>query len=158
MILYNGRAISWVQYMDRKPIKHGIKVFVLCCASTGVVVSFLVYTGADDATPGEARTNIGVCDTFLENGVGGVRYTDNFYTCINLMEHCYFPEVVKNCTGFPLSHAVEYRTSPGGTGVDSASYSAIGSQKNLFQDHKQVAFLHNYVVEPIGGCFVSRYC
>ena len=42
MIRYMGRAVSYVQYMPAKPIKHGIKVFCLCCAidlsSTEVVV------------------------------------------------------------------------------------------------------------------------
>jgi len=95
MILYNGRAIQWVQYMPRKPIKHGIKVYALCCATTGVLVSFLVYTGKEYAQPSDDWTNIGVCDKLLElaglllAGVGRVLYTDNFYTSIPLMEHCY---------------------------------------------------------------------
>jgi hypothetical protein len=95
MILYNGRAIQWVQYMPRKPIKHGIKVFALCCATTGVLVSFLVYTGKDYVPPGESWSNINVCDILLNSaglrsvGVGRVLYTDNFYTSISLREHCY---------------------------------------------------------------------
>lgn len=32
MIRYMGRAVSYVQYIPAKPIKHGIKVFALCCA------------------------------------------------------------------------------------------------------------------------------
>ena len=34
MIKYKGRAIAWIQYMRDKPIKHGIKVYCLCCAAT----------------------------------------------------------------------------------------------------------------------------
>jgi hypothetical protein len=51
MILYQGRAISFRQYMPAKPIKHGIKVFVLCCAMTGFLLSFEVYTGAKNKPP-----------------------------------------------------------------------------------------------------------
>jgi hypothetical protein len=39
MIRYMGRAVSFVQYMPAKPIKHGIKVFCVCCAFTGVILA-----------------------------------------------------------------------------------------------------------------------
>ena len=48
MIRYHGRAIAFVQYMPRKPIKHGIKVFAVCFAYSGVMLGFEVYCGADD--------------------------------------------------------------------------------------------------------------
>jgi hypothetical protein len=35
MIRYMGRAITFIQYMPAKPIKHGIKVFAACCAYRG---------------------------------------------------------------------------------------------------------------------------
>jgi hypothetical protein len=35
MIKYMGQFISFIQYMSAKPIKHGIKVYALCCAYTG---------------------------------------------------------------------------------------------------------------------------
>ena len=34
MIKYMGRAVTFVQYMPAKPIKHGIHVFACCCAVT----------------------------------------------------------------------------------------------------------------------------
>ena len=43
MIRYMGRAISYVQYIPAKPIKHGIKVFALCCAMSAVILAFKVY-------------------------------------------------------------------------------------------------------------------
>ena len=46
MIRYMGRAVAFVQYMTRKPIKHGIKVFAICCAYTAVLLGFEVYCGA----------------------------------------------------------------------------------------------------------------
>ena len=42
MIKYCGRAIAFIQYMPAKPIKHGIKVFCLCCAVTAVMLAFEV--------------------------------------------------------------------------------------------------------------------
>ena len=45
MILYKGKYIAFVQHMPKKPIKHGIKVYALCCSSTGYLYAFEVYTG-----------------------------------------------------------------------------------------------------------------
>ena len=101
MIKYMGRAIAWIQYMPRKPIKHGIKVFALCCGKTGVLVSFLIYTGKDTDT-GQDWSSCGVVDTLLalagllHLGVGRILYTDNWYMTIDLMQHVYF------CYGFLL--------------------------------------------------------
>ena len=49
MIRYSGRAVSWVQYMPAKPIKHGIKVFAACCgcAYSGVLLAYDVYCGKE---------------------------------------------------------------------------------------------------------------
>ena len=50
MILYKGRAVPFIQFMPAKPIKHGIKVFPLCCAVTGFLLLFEVYTGAENSS------------------------------------------------------------------------------------------------------------
>jgi hypothetical protein len=42
MIKYKGKAVSWVQYMPKKPIRHGLKVFALSCAYMGYLYSFEV--------------------------------------------------------------------------------------------------------------------
>jgi hypothetical protein len=47
MICYMGHAIEFVQYMLRKPIKHGLEVSVVCCVYTAVLFGFEVYCGAD---------------------------------------------------------------------------------------------------------------
>ena len=49
MILCKSRFVSWKQYMPLKPIKHGIKVFVLACGETGYVYNFSVYQGKGSA-------------------------------------------------------------------------------------------------------------
>ena len=45
MIRYRGKAYSFVQYLPKEPIKHGIKVFALCCSVTAYLLRFEVYTG-----------------------------------------------------------------------------------------------------------------
>ena len=43
MIKYMGRAMTYVQYIPAKPIKHGIKVYCLCCAYSGVMLAYQIY-------------------------------------------------------------------------------------------------------------------
>jgi len=45
MIRYISRAVSYVQYMTAKPIKHGIKVSCFWCAVSVVLLSFKSYVG-----------------------------------------------------------------------------------------------------------------
>jgi len=54
MIRYMGRAISYVQYMPAKPVKHSIKIFALCCALYAVILLFKVYVGKEDDSNGTA--------------------------------------------------------------------------------------------------------
>ena len=44
MINFKGR-LSWIQYMPKKPIKWGIKAWVLTDSLTGYVWNFKLYTG-----------------------------------------------------------------------------------------------------------------
>ena len=92
MIGYMGRVVSYVQYMLAKPIKHGIKVFCLCCAISACLLSFKVYVGKDD----EDSDNIalGVCDQLVkDSGFTITRrcvlYTDNYYTSVKLAKHMF---------------------------------------------------------------------
>jgi hypothetical protein len=47
-IKYMGRAIAFVMYNPKKPIKHHVKVFAVCCAYTAVLLGFEVYCGVSD--------------------------------------------------------------------------------------------------------------
>ena len=67
----------------RKPIKHGIKVYALCCAETGYVLNFEIYTGkCGDANLSNSPKDV---VTRLLEGLdfgrdeGRVVYTDNWY-------------------------------------------------------------------------------
>ena len=64
MIKYCVRAVAFVQYMPAKPIKHGIKVFCVCCAVSGIMLAYKVYCGnKDKKTDG---TSVQVCDRLVK--------------------------------------------------------------------------------------------
>jgi hypothetical protein len=91
MIRYMGRAISYVQYIPAKPIKHGIKVFALCCAFSAVILAFKVYVGKEDDADGTA---VGICnelcvDAGLTESSGRTLYTDNYCTSVKLAKHMF---------------------------------------------------------------------
>ena len=65
MIKYKGRAVCWVQYMPKKPIKHGIKVFVCCCAQTAVMLAYEIYVGAE--TSDVDGSAVQVCNRLISN-------------------------------------------------------------------------------------------
>ena len=85
-IFLSAPPISYVQYMPAKPIKHGIKVFALCCAVSAVILAFKVYAEKEADSNGSAAA---VCDelcvdTGLLHQRGRVLYTDNYYTSVKL--------------------------------------------------------------------------
>ena len=65
MIKYCGRVVVFIQYMPKKPIKHGIKVFALCCAYTGYLLGYEVYLGKDTET--NENSALHVVDRLITN-------------------------------------------------------------------------------------------
>ena len=170
MIKYTGRAISWVQYMPAKPIKHGIKVFSLCCADSAYLASFEIYTGARAGVDGTA---VGVVGRLLYGlvdpgtGAGRVMYTDNFYTGMALAvflwaHHSMFlvgthrlsKKLSRTAADFPfhkLSNPALHSVPRGWLRwavrkVDLASVTAMWCQCIVWKDKKQVAFFSNYAL------------
>ncbi|KAL3815360.1 hypothetical protein ACHAXA_002144, partial [Cyclostephanos tholiformis] len=92
IIKYMGRAIAWVQYMPAKLIKHGIKVFCVCYAASGIILVYKVYCGkGDKKTDG---TVISLCDNLLQkasltDAQGRTLHADNYYTSMSLVKHLY---------------------------------------------------------------------
>jgi len=91
MIRYMGRAVSHVQYMPAKPIKHGIKVFTICCAVSAVLLGFKIYVGKEDDAD---NTALGICDQLcVDAGLTGQKgrtlYTYNYYTSMALAKHMF---------------------------------------------------------------------
>jgi hypothetical protein len=79
--------------MSAKPIKHGIKVYALCCAYTGYLYMLEIwYTGKGGTPDGLPK---GVSSGLLyEAGATGttdrILYTDNVYTSLAvMMTHIY---------------------------------------------------------------------
>jgi len=84
MILSKSRYVGFRQYNPMKPVKHGIKVYVLCCALTGYIYGTVVYQG-------KGTTATAIMDTVLEHMIPGdlirserVLFVDNYYTSIPL--------------------------------------------------------------------------
>ena len=79
MVKCKGRA-PFRQYIPKKPVKWGFKLFAMCDASSGVLCHFEVYTG--QAIAGEEGLTHAVV-TRLTVNLHNQEYivtTDNFYT------------------------------------------------------------------------------
>ena len=85
MIPFKGR-LSFKQYMKDKPVKWGIKVFVLSDAHNGYVYRLQVYTGKDLNTV----SDVGLCSKVVLDLMSGLDsfhnelFTDNYYTSPSL--------------------------------------------------------------------------
>ena len=80
MIKYMVRAVPYmIQYMPAKPIKREIKVYCVCCAVRGIILSFQIYTGKKTKKP-HVPASIDLCtklcrDAGLLEARGRVLYT-----------------------------------------------------------------------------------
>ena len=88
MIKYKGRSIKFVQYMPKKPIKHGIKVFCLCDADTGYLLAFEVYTGEKGSSTCEIIQRL-ILQSGLQNETGRRLFMDNYYTTMKVVTTLY---------------------------------------------------------------------
>lgn len=84
-------SLSFKQYLKDKPIKWGIKTFILCDSKNGYIVNAEVYTGKrDDALAIDA--DLGVTGNLVVRMLEDFRdqnycvYTDRFYTSVKLAE------------------------------------------------------------------------
>lgn len=96
MVTYNGRYCGFKQYMPGKPIKHGIKLWALCCSDTKYVLKLEVYVGVTGEEPPEVGevtrgSGYGVVSRLTE-GLDHKFYSvacDNFFTSPHLFESLY---------------------------------------------------------------------
>ena len=74
---------AYKQYLPKKPVKWGFKIFVACDAWNGMLCDFEVYTGqaeaGDDGLTHDVRRLTGRLDH-----LGYIFVTDNFYTSATL--------------------------------------------------------------------------
>lgn len=75
--------LSFIQYLPKKPVKWGVKVFVCSDSVNGYICNFQLYTGKDPSRPLHPKglaydVVMTLAETYL--GKGHIIYTDNFYT------------------------------------------------------------------------------
>ena len=90
MIKYCGRIVSYVQYVLKKPIEHGIKVFAVCWAGSACLLGFEIYTACktvDQTAIAVARRLITTAG--LTSARGRILFTYNWYTSIQLATMLY---------------------------------------------------------------------
>ena len=79
MIRFDGR-LAWKQYMLKKPVKWGVKVWCLCDSHTGYCLAFSVYS--ETSTDGAANLDLGyrVVMRLMRHHLLSYRhlYADNF--------------------------------------------------------------------------------
>lgn len=182
MIKYKGKSVKYVQYMPAKPTKHGIKVFALCCALTGYIYAFYVYTGKenDPASATQIVQRLLALDPELvTNSKGRVMFTDNYYTSEELEAKLYedygmllvgtvkltkkLSRTVADFAFHRLSNAAKKLVSRGWT--RTAQKAVTGTNNNTarivqcttWMDRKQVGILHNYMVGEPGDFQTMRW-
>ena len=90
MLKYKGQAVSFIQFVTAKPIKHGLKVFVAAYASTAIMIAFKIYVGSELIVRDDSV--VAVCDRLisavgLTNARDLVLYTLKNYTSVALAKH-----------------------------------------------------------------------
>lgn len=81
-VVRSKARFSFRQYLPKKPVKWGTKVWALCDSKTSFCCNFSIYTG--QAVPGQA--DVGLTQRVVQDlcvyshNKGHVLYTDNFYT------------------------------------------------------------------------------
>ena len=82
MIPFKGR-LSFKQYMRDKPVKHGIKVFVLADGKYGYIKQIQIYSGKNSTL---SQNELGLSTKVVLDLVKGLEsshhklYVDNYYT------------------------------------------------------------------------------
>lgn len=127
IVPFKGRLI-FKQYLPKKRNRFGIKLFVLCDVTTGIIVDFIVYCGASTQIIDPSNLGVGgavVC-TLLKEYFNTNRhlYIDNWYTSPKLLKFLHQNKIYacgtvkKNRAGMPTFSAklgagqTEVRYSP----------------------------------------------
>jgi len=79
--------IGFIQYMPKKPVKFGIKLWVICEADSGYCLKFQVYTGKVDDGPERGlayRIVFDLIKDYLDRNY--FLYYDNFYSTLKLFQ------------------------------------------------------------------------
>ena len=82
--------VGFIQYMPAKPVKFGVKNWVLADSVYPYVCNFQIYTGRDERTPEHGLSKRVVMDLIQPYLAKGHRlYVDNFYSSPHLFKELY---------------------------------------------------------------------
>ena len=148
MIPFKGRS-SLKQYMPKKPVRRGIKVWALADSENGYIANFQVYTGKQgDSTEKGLRAK--VVKTLTAPYVNSCRhvYFDNFFTGVDLLDlqksHLYGCGTVRtNRKGFPseLKPIVKKGMKERGESKTLQSVQSKNLTVSVWQDNKPVTLV-----------------
>lgn len=138
MIKYKGR-IKFRQYCGKKPVKFGIKGFILCDSLTGYCQSIDIYTGSNTFSKisNFSKTEslvIKIIEPYLNNF--RILYIDSFYTTIPLAK--FLLKKFTGCIGTLRSNRLH------------------GKEKEVFQDPSKNNF-YNYIDKNNFDIAITRY-
>ncbi|KAL0830006.1 hypothetical protein ABMA28_003464 [Loxostege sticticalis] len=92
MIKFKGRS-TLKQYMPKKPVKRGFKVWARCDSQTGYLFEFEIYTGKKE---NESETGLGaavvknLCKELIDENLENVHVAfDNFFASTELLQDLY---------------------------------------------------------------------
>ena len=85
MIRFDG-WLAWKQYMPKKPVKWGMKLWCLCDANTGYCLEFSVYTGSSEIAGANLDLGNRVVMSLMRRHLHSYHhlYADNFFTSVHL--------------------------------------------------------------------------
>ena len=87
MIKFNGR-LQFKQFLPNKPVKYGVKAFLLCDSTTYYCYSFEIYTGKNNEVRtlnSTERTVINITKDII--GKQNIVFMDNYYTSYKLANY-----------------------------------------------------------------------
>ena len=139
--------LSIKQYIKDKPIRWGLKTFLLCESSTGYIINAEIYTGKIDADP-ELPAELGVTGSLVArlckpyNGRNHCVFTDRFYTSVVTAEHL-LSQGTRLC-GTALTNRKKFPKHTVQKKMDRGSHSVLFNGKTaafVWCDKKPIYFL-----------------
>ena len=163
MVQFDGR-LCWMQYMPKKPVKWGIKLWCHCDSTTGFCAKFSVYCGRDDDDQ-DASLDLGykVVMRLMRDRLQRHHhvYADNYFTSVHLAE-----ALLRSGTYLCGTTRSTRRDFPKGVvGVrlaagESFNFPHDGASRHFSTGAGNCMFLYNYnfSVEMKHGSFLGSNC
>lgn len=100
MIKFQGK-LKFLQYIKNKPVRWGIKVYLICEADSGYCLGSVVYTGKNTIESlnyfsGTESIVLHLCEDYLSKG--RILYLDNFFSTVNLVNYLHSKQTAVEAT------------------------------------------------------------